>query len=249
MSLGTVLVVEDDPSIRRGVCDALKFTGYSVREAADGRAGLDAALAGELDLVLLDILMPKMDGMEVLRELRKSKGSLPVIFLTAVGEEQDLVRGLKLGADDYVIKPFGVSELLARIEAVLRRSPGRPAGVPRIVVAGRTIDFERREAVLEDGTRASLTPRESELLAYLAANRGRAVSREELLQQVWGLDPRGMQTRTIDMAVARIRELLRDDPAVPRVIATVRAKGYMLAGEEPGTPDAAATSRWREGSE
>ncbi|MBX3357477.1 MAG: response regulator transcription factor [Phycisphaeraceae bacterium] len=231
MSLGTVLVIEDDPAIRRGVCDALACSGYSVREAADGRAGLEAALAGELDLVLLDILMPKMNGTEVLRELRRSRASLPVIFLTAVGEEEDRVQGLRLGADDYVIKPFGVNELLARIEAVMRRSPGRPAAQPRIVIAGRTIDFDRREAVLEDGTRASLTPREAELLAYLAANRGRAVSREELLQRVWGLDPRGMQTRTIDMAVARIREVLKDDPSEPRVITTVRAKGYMLAGD------------------
>src|SRR5690349_2136699 len=122
MPLGNVLVVEDDPAIRRGLVDALRFSGYSVREAPDGQAGLEAALADGTDLVLLDILMPKMDGLQVLEELRRVKPALPVIFLTARGQEQDRVKGLKLGADDYVVKPFSAQELLARVEAVLRRS-------------------------------------------------------------------------------------------------------------------------------
>jgi DNA-binding response OmpR family regulator len=232
VALGTILIVEDDASIRRGVSDALTFSGYRVREAADGRAGLEAAVTGEVDLVLLDILMPRMDGLAMLAEVRKSKPALPVIFLTAIGEESDRVKGLRLGADDYVVKPFGVQELLARVEAVLRRTPARPAWTGGVVVAaGRTIDLARREVRLADGTVNGLSQRESELLAYLVGNRGRAVSREELLQHVWGLDPRGVQTRTIDMAVARLREALRDDPARPAVIVTVRAKGYMLAAE------------------
>lgn len=230
MPHATVLVVEDDSAIRRGLADALKFAGYAVREAPDGRAGLDAALCEDVDLVLLDLLMPRMDGLTVLREIRKSK-SVPVIVLTARGEEGDRVRGLRDGADDYVVKPFSATELLARVEAVLRRSAERPRNVQEVSIGGRSVRFDRREAVLPDGRRVTLPQREAEVLEYLAANRGRAITREELLQRVWGLDPRGVQTRTVDMAIARLRELLNDDPASPSVIVTVRAKGYMLADD------------------
>lgn len=243
MPLGNLLVVEDDAPIRRGLVDALRFAGYAVREAADGEAGLEAALADGIDLVLLDILMPKMDGLQVLGELRKARPALPVIFLTARGQEQDRVRGLKLGADDYVVKPFSVGELMARVEAVLRRTPGRPASVPRLEIAGRTVDFERREVTHPDGQHEVLPQREAEVLAFLAAHRGRAVSREELLSRVWGVDPRGVATRTVDMAVARLRTLLRDDPDLPGVIITVRGKGYMLAnGGAGGTPGVGGAS-------
>jgi len=231
MAIGRVLVVEDDAAIRRGLCDALTFSGYTTVQAADGLAGLDAALTADVDLVLLDILMPKMDGFAVLKEVRRAKPALPVIFLTAKGEEGDRVRGLRDGADDYVVKPFSATELLARVEAVLRRSAERPRSVAKTSVAGRDIDLERREVSLPDGSRAQLTQREADVLAYLIANRGRAIAREELLSRVWGLDPRGMQTRTVDMTVARLRELLQDDPAHPSVIVTVRQKGYMLAAE------------------
>lgn len=233
MPLGRILIVEDDPAIRRGLADALKFSGYTTLEAADGQAGLDAALSADADLVLLDILMPRMDGFAVLREIRRAKPSLPVIFLTAKGEESDRVRGLRDGADDYVVKPFSATELLARVEAVLRRSPERPRNVAKLAVAGRTIDLERREVVFEDGHRELLSQKESDVLAYLVTNRGRAIAREELLSRVWGLDPRGVQTRTVDMTIARLRELLRDDPDHPAVIVTVRAKGYMLAADDP----------------
>jgi DNA-binding response OmpR family regulator len=234
MPLGNLLVVEDDAAIRRGLVDSLRFAGYTVREAADGREGLEAAAADGIDLVLLDILMPKMDGMGVLRELRRIRPSLPVIFLTARGQENDRVHGLKAGADDYVVKPFSVAELLARVEAVLRRTPERPTGMSRLCIAGRTIDFERREITHQSGDREVLAQREAEVLAYLSTNRGRAVTREELLSRVWGVDPRGVTTRTVDMAVARLRVQLRDDPDDPRVIQTVRGKGYMLAPECPG---------------
>ena len=233
MPLASVLVVEDDPAIRRGLCDALRFAGYSVEDAPDGEAGLRAATSHDHDIVLLDILMPKMDGLQVLAKLRDQKPGIPVIFLTARGEEQDRVKGLRLGADDYVVKPFSASELIARVEAVLRRSAERPKSVPTLTIAGCTIDFRRREATLADGSRIVLAQKEAEVLEYLAQNAGRAISRDELLQRVWKLDPRGMHTRTVDMAVARLREQLADDPNNPRVIVTVRAKGYMLA-----TPDA-----------
>lgn len=229
MSLGTLLLVEDDDAIRRGVGDALRYTGYTVHEAADGRAGLDLCLSVDADLVLLDIMMPKMDGLEVLEELRKARPSMPVIFLTARGEESDRVKGLRLGADDYVVKPFGVEELVARVEAVLRRSAERPSVTPTLEISGRMIDFERREATLADGSTHALSAREAEVLQFLAANRGRAVSREELLQKVWGFDPRGTHTRTVDMTIARLREHLGDDPTAPSVIRTVRGKGYTLA--------------------
>lgn len=232
MPLGRILVVEDDAAIRRGLVDALRISGYTPTEAPDGQAGLDLAVTTDVDLVLLDILMPKMDGFTVLRELRKARPSLPVIFLTAKGEESDRVRGLRDGADDYVVKPFSASELLARVEAVLRRSAERPRGVTRTTIAGRTIDLERREVVFADGVRELLSQKEADVLAYLLGNAGRAISREELLSRVWGLDPRGVHTRTVDMTVARLRELLRDDPENPAVIVTVRAKGYMLAGGE-----------------
>lgn len=243
MSLGVILVVEDDAAIRRGVVDMLRFNGYSVHEAADGKSGLDLALAVDSDLVLLDIMMPGMDGTEVLTELRKSRPEQPVIFLTARGEEEDRVRGLRLGADDYVVKPFGIDELIARVEAVLRRSPARPSRRSALTIAGRTIDFDRREAVLPSGARRTLTEREAEVIGYLAANPGRAVSRDELLQRVWGLDPRGTHTRTVDMTIARIRETLDDDPNEPVVIQTVRGKGYMLVAADappPSSPPAGA---------
>ena len=239
MSKGLILVVEDDEAIRRGVGDALRFHGYTVHTARDGREGLDMALSIDADLVLLDIMMPGMDGLEVLGELRRARPAAPVIFLTARGEAADRVAGLRLGADDYVVKPFGVDELVARVEAVLRRSAARPAGAPELRLAGVTVDFDRREAVLAGGERKTLSQREAEVLQFLAGSRGRAVSREELLGKVWGLDPRGVHTRTVDMAIARLREHLGDDAREPRMIVTVRGKGYMLAGE---TPDAGGGS-------
>ena len=229
MALGTILVVEDDDAIRRGVADTVRAGGYRALEAADGRAGLDTALTATVDLVLLDILMPKLDGIAVLREIRVAKPGLPVIMLTAKGEEQDRVRGLRTGADDYMVKPFGAAELLARVEAVLRRSAERPTTLTTMKVNGMTIDFERREIARSDGSRSVLPQREAEVLMYLASNPGRAVSRDELLSRVWGIDPRGVHTRTVDMAIARLREQMGDDPMTPTVVVTVRGKGYMLA--------------------
>jgi DNA-binding response OmpR family regulator len=239
MSLSTILVVEDDAAIRRGLCDALSFAGYKVLQAGDGEAGLMAALGAEIDLVLLDVLMPRMDGMTMLPKLRTAKPTLPVIFLTAKGEETDRVRGLRLGADDYVVKPFSATELLARVEAVLRRSPERPKPRKNLSIAGRHIEFERREVrfVGSEPELESLSQREADALAYLAANPTRAVSRDELLQRVWNIDPRGLHTRTVDMTIARLRELLRDPPDEPRVILTVRGKGYMLAPEHDEPKD------------
>jgi DNA-binding response OmpR family regulator len=220
-----VLVIEDDPAIRRGIVDTLAAGGYRTREAADGTEGLRTALAVECDLLLLDIMLPGMDGFTLLEKLRRSRPGLPVIMLTARGDEADRVRGLKSGADDYVVKPFSALELLARCEAVLRRSAERSDVRGELLLDGRTIDLEQRRITFADGSTIDISQKEAELLQYLAGSRERPVARAELLQHVWGLDPRGVETRTIDMHVARLREKLGD----AALIRTVRGKGYQLA--------------------
>ncbi|MBE3098179.1 MAG: response regulator transcription factor [Planctomycetes bacterium] len=225
----TILVVEDDAAIRQGIVDAIAFAGYTPLEAPDGHKGMARALDAECDLILLDLVLPGPDGLEILKAVRKERPTLPVIILTARGEERDRVRGLRLGADDYVVKPFSVKELLARIEAVLRRSPERPDEVSKVKFPGGVADLARREVRLAGGKREELTDREVALLKYLAANPGRAISRDEILTRIWRLDPRGIDTRTIDMHIARLREKLRDDPDEPAIILTVRGVGYMFA--------------------
>jgi DNA-binding response OmpR family regulator len=201
-----------------------------VLEAGDGQSGLEMASRRQFDLLLLDLVLPKRDGFEILREVRRLRPTLPVIVLTARGDEADRVRGLHDGADDYVVKPFSVKELLARVEAVLRRSAERPTDVAQIEIPGGTIDLARREVRFAKAARAELSEREAELLRYLAVNAGRAVARDELLANVWRIPPRGVSTRTIDMHITRLREKLRDDPAEPKVLLTVRGKGYMFQG-------------------
>jgi DNA-binding response OmpR family regulator len=231
-----ILTIEDDPAIRRGIVDALRFAGYEPLEAARGREGLKMAIERQFDLLLLDLVLPECDGMTILREVRKLRPTLPVVILTARGDEGDRVQGLGDGADDYVVKPFSVKELLARVAAVLRRSPQRPGDLAEFVlpsrpgVPGARVDLERREVRFADGRRTELSEREAELFRYLAVNSGRAVSREEILANVWRINPHGLPTRTIDMHVARLREKLDDDSEEPRVLLTVRGQGYMVAG-------------------
>jgi DNA-binding response OmpR family regulator len=220
-------VVEDDPAIRRGLVDALGFAGFDVDECDDGERGVALALECDPDLVLLDVMLPNMEGFEVLARVRNARPTLPVIMVTARGAEDDRIRGLAGGADDYVTKPFSARELIARVEAVLRRSPERPDDVERLTADDITIDLKRREIVTADDRR-DLSEREAHILRYLAANRERAVDRDELLHRVWGLDPKGIHTRTVDMHIARLREKLRWNDS-PDVIRTVRSKGYMLA--------------------
>jgi DNA-binding response OmpR family regulator len=229
-----ILVIEDDSAIRRGIVDALRFKGYDPIEAANGKDGMSLAEGADCDLVLLDLVLPGPGGLEILRAVRESRPTLPVIILTARGEEDDRVAGLGGGADDYVVKPFSVKELLARVEAVLRRSPERPTDVAEVAFPGGVADLRRAEVRFDDGGRSELSEREAELLRYLAQNAGRAVSRDEILSRVWRIDPRGGETRTIDMHVARLREKLRDDPHDPRVILTVRGRGYAFGSPAPG---------------
>jgi DNA-binding response OmpR family regulator len=228
-----IVVVEDEPAIRRGVVDLLRASGYNVAEAADGLRGQEEAQRDGIDLVLLDLLLPKKAGLDVLAGLRKLKPTLPVIILTARGTEDDRVRGLKMGADDYVVKPFSARELLARVEAVLRRSrpPSREAvSKPTGARFGRAvIDFSRREIRWSEHERGELSETESAILSFLVAHRQRAVSREELLSGIWGIEPEGLETRTVDMHVARLRTKLRDPSgrATGEGILTVRGHGYM----------------------
>lgn len=229
MSPLTILVIEDDAAIRRGIVDAVRFAGYDTLEAATGNAGLALALSREYSLLLVDLVLPGPGGMEIVSSVRRDRPTVPIIVLTARGDEADRVAGLRGGADDYVVKPFGVKELLARIEAVLRRSPERPSDVGLVAFAGGLADLARMEVRLADGRRSELSPRETELLRYLASHGQRAVSRQELLAHVWRIDPRGVTTRTIDMHVARLREKLGDHPERPAIILTVRGKGYMFA--------------------
>ena len=226
-----ILVIEDDAAIRQGIVDALGFEGYETLEADEGVQGLHMALKVDCDLLLLDLILPGRDGFEILEEVRVTRPTLPVIILTARGAESDRVRGLKLGADDYVVKPFSVKELIARVEAVLRRSPERPTDLTEIELPHATVDLSRREVRFDSGQRHELSEREAELLRYLAQNPGRAISRKEILSRVWRIDPSGIETRTIDMHVARLREKLHDNGEQHNVILTVRGRGYMFAGE------------------
>jgi DNA-binding response OmpR family regulator len=231
MHSARIVVIEDEQAIRRGVADALRTSGYEVAEAGDGDKGLCEAIRPDVDLVLLDLLLPRRDGLEVLRELRASRPTVPVIILTARGTEDDRVRGLKMGADDYVVKPFSARELLARVEAVLRRSFGRGAEVQGARLGRAIIDLERREVRWSEKERGELSETESAILSFLVAHRKRAVSRDELLTRIWGIEPQGLETRTVDMHIARLRTKLRDPSGrhTPEAILTVRAHGYMAA--------------------
>jgi DNA-binding response OmpR family regulator len=231
MNAAQVVIVEDEHPIRRGVADALRASGYEVAEAGDGDRGLTEAVRPGVALVLLDLLLPKRDGLSVLAELRRVRPTVPVIILTARGTEDDRVRGLKMGADDYVVKPFSARELLARVEAVLRRSAGQPPSVRGARLGRARIDLERREVRWSEDERTELSETEGAILAFLVAYRKRAVSRDELLSRVWGIEPQGLETRTVDMHVARLRTKLRDPSGrkCPEAILTVRAHGYMAS--------------------
>ena len=229
MPKARIVIVEDEPAIRRGVVDALRITGYDVSEAADGAAGLKEAISGGVDLVLLDLMLPRKDGLEVLAELRRVCPTRPVIILTAKASEDDRVRGLKMGADDYVVKPFSARELLARVEAVLRRTMKKHDEIRTAHLGRGVIDLRRREVRWSEEERLDLSETEAALLKYLVINRDRAVSREELLGRVWGIGTAGLETRAVDMHVARLRAKLKDPSGEDHAeaIVTVRAHGYM----------------------
>lgn len=226
MARRRILIVEDDPAIRRVMVDALRLEGYELLEAATFADAVRLAVQATCDLLLLDLVLPGGDGLDVLAQSRAVHPTLPVIILTARGSEADRVRGLTLGADDYVVKPFSVKELVARVEAVLRRSAERPSDTTQTPFVGGVIDHRRSELRFDDKTAVALSERELAVLRYLAQHAGRIISRDELLERVWNLPPHRVDTRAVDMMIARLREKLRNDAA----ITTVRGRGYRFEG-------------------
>jgi len=220
----SILVVDDDPTVSDVVRRYLERAGYQVRLAADGHGALASFARDRPDLVVLDLMLPGIDGLEVCRRLRTGTDGVPIVMLTALGEESDRVLGLQLGADDYVTKPFSPRELVLRVQSVLRRSVARPAPVAESLVDdGLELDVTRRIAKL-DGAELSLTVREFDLLAFLMRNPGRAYRRGELLEAVWGWTFGDQSTVTVH--VRRLREKIERDPAAPRRILTVWGVGY-----------------------
>ncbi|RLS64422.1 MAG: DNA-binding response regulator [Planctomycetota bacterium] len=233
-----VMVVEDDPAIRAGLCDVLRFGGYVPLSCARGDTAVAEILASLPDLVLLDVMLPGGDGFAILRAVRTIHASMPIVMVTARGDEVDRIDGLEHGADDYVVKPFNARELLARVGAVLRRSAERPASVHTITLGNAMVDLARCEARFIDSTNvkcATLSAREAEVLRVLASNRTRVISREELLRVVWAVDPRGAETRAVDMQMVRLRESLAA-VGLDALIETVRSKGYRLAAHAEVRP-------------
>ena len=227
--MSRILVVEDNANLAYGLATSLELEGHEVVLAEDGAAGLRAARERRPDLVILDLMLPGMDGYRVLQSLRAQGGTTPVLILTARGEEADKVLGFRLGADDYVTKPFGLLELLARVQALLRRSgAGAQAAAPQPVRFGEVEVDPGSRLVRRRGAEVQLTPKEFDLLWALLRRQGGVAARLELLAEVWG-HRAAVMTRTVDMHVAQLRRKLEDDPAAPRHIVTVWKAGYRLA--------------------
>jgi DNA-binding response OmpR family regulator len=232
-----ILVAEDDPDLALGLRNNLEIEGYEVEVATDGEATLARARDWQPALVILDLVMPKLDGLRVLRQLRERDRRTPVLILTARGEEADKVRGLKLGADDYVTKPFGLLELLARVESLLRRAQASGGSAQDAVIRFGEIEIHpQARKVLRNGSEVILRPKELDLLLELVRMRGKARTRLELMRAVWGYSA-AVITRTVDTHVFELRKKLEADPARPRHIVTVRGCGYRLDGLEGSTPD------------
>lgn len=208
--------------------DGFEYEGYEVLTARDGAEGLRLARDGRPDLMVLDVMLPKLNGLDLCREIRKEGNSLPIIMLTARGQEIDKVLGLKLGADDYVTKPFGFMELMARVEALLRRISGSGPSVDSYEFGDVAVDFKKAEA-RKGGQLLEMTARELKLLKYFIEHRGQVVGREELLDSVWDYNEAPL-TRTVDMHVAKLRKKVEDTPAEPKYIVTVHRVGYKFTG-------------------
>jgi DNA-binding response OmpR family regulator len=221
-----ILLVEDDPAILRGLCDVLVFNGYRADGVADGLDGCRAALSGQYDLVLLDVMLPGMDGFAICREIRRLRPAQPVIMLTAKGAEDDIVTGFAAGADDYVSKPFSLRELIVRVEAVLRRS-GKPLGDEQIRSGEILFDGLNLQATCRNRTEA-LTRREMDILIYLFRHRDRIVSKGELLTEVWHYKDPEVETRTVDIHMLKLKKKIASLADGLVLIQTVRGEGYRL---------------------
>ena len=224
-----ILIVEDEPAIRSGLEDVFVYHGYEVQSAADGAEGLQHALSGRYDLILLDVMLPSMNGYEICDRIRSEDREQPIIMLTARTAEEDIIQGLKLGADDYVAKPFSVQQLVLRVEAVLRRSR---IGVEqaRTLQLGDAVSIDVHNLSGQRGNETlSFTRCEMDMLQYLAANSERAVARDELLHKVWGYAKHlDIETRTVDIHVAKLRRKIEHDASAPQFLVTVRGAGYRL---------------------
>src|SRR5262245_5624114 len=224
-----ILVVEDEAAIRTGLIDVFVFHGYDAEGVAEGHDGLRKALSGTFDLILLDVMLPGINGFDICNRVRERDRDLPIIMLTAKNEDADVIQGLSLGADDYVAKPFSVAQLVLRVQAVLRRSRVGMEQADVLRVGDVEIDMRNRSGRRGDETLA-FTRRELEILQYLLAHADRPVPREELLAKVWGYaKDLGIETRTVDIHVAKLRRKIEPDPADPRHLLTVRGAGYRLS--------------------
>jgi two-component system alkaline phosphatase synthesis response regulator PhoP len=222
-----VLVIEDDPAIRLGLRKSLGFEGYDVLEAGDGERGLEMVFQRRPDLVVLDLMLPKVNGFEVCRTIRKHDPTIPILILSAKDQEMDKLMGFDLGADDYVTKPFSTRELTARVKAALRRSTVRPAEEQIFTLGEIRVDFPGQRLDVS-GEPVEVSNREFRLLRYLIENRGRVLSRDQILNHVWGYDYEGT-ARTIDNFINKLRSKIEPDPARPSYILTVRGVGYKFA--------------------
>lgn len=226
--MAKVLIVEDEPDMVRGLADNLRMEGHEVHAVSDGAKAVETVVKQRPDVILLDVMLPNLDGLEVCREIRARAISTPIVMLTARGQEVDRVLGLELGADDYVTKPFSLRELLARIKAVLRRTRRHPRDVGEIRVGDWVVDARRYEAV-RGRTRVALSHYEVQVLRILVERRDEVVSRNEILNEVWGIDALPTD-RTVDNYVVKLRQKLEKDPRRPRHILTVHGAGYKFVG-------------------
>lgn len=227
---GRILLVEDEVPIREGLGELFKSQGYDVVALGDGLSALEQAAAGSFDVVILDIMLPGMDGLGVLSHLRSRGDHTPVLLLTAKGAEEDIVRGLEAGADDYVPKPFGIHELLARVKGLLRRAQLREREPKKVIAVGAAIIDLDQLVVRAPQGEIKLTARECSILEFLAARAHRAVGRDELLVEVWGYRDGSIQTRTVDVHMQQLRAKLRAIPGGDEWIGTVRGRGYRFEG-------------------
>jgi two-component system alkaline phosphatase synthesis response regulator PhoP len=222
--MSKILIVEDEPDMVLGLKDNFEFEGYEVTTATDGQAGLEKARSLKPDLIVLDVMLPRLSGLEVCKTLRGEGYEGPILMLTARGQEIDKVVGLELGADDYVTKPFSIRELLARVRAVLRRTEGKAKRLARYAFADVELDFEAYKAT-KGGETLELSPREFELLRYLIERKGDTVTRDQLLEDVWGYESYP-STRTVDTHIAKLRSKIGDSGSEPRFILTIHGMGY-----------------------
>jgi DNA-binding response OmpR family regulator len=220
-----ILIVEDEVDLALGVRDALAHVGFETEVVHDGKLALEELRRSRFDLVVLDLMLPGMNGLDLLRELRKDRADIRVLILTALSDEEDLLEGFQAGADDYMAKPFSARELVARVEAQFRRRQA-DSTKPRLELPGGiSVDLARLE-VHRDGEVVALTPREGDILEYLVRNRDRVVTREDLLLDVWHYKSANVETRTVDIHIVGLRRKVEPDPAKPTLIQTVRGKGY-----------------------